>query len=99
LTDWFHLLMTALWVGGLVQVFAMIGPLRKEVSPAASSLGVFVGPFSNYARVAVVGLLLTGFYAAWLQVGTIEALLTTLYGQALLVKLILLLAPLGVAFF
>ncbi len=95
LNDWFHVAMTALWIGGLVQFFGTISPLRRTVP--ASALGKLVGYFSNYTRITVAGLLVTGLYAAWLQVGSLDGLLTTLYGRTLLVKLILLLPLLGVA--
>jgi hypothetical protein len=44
-------------------------------------------------------LLLTGLYSAWLQVGTVDALAQTAYGQTLLLKGILLLLALGLAAF
>jgi len=44
------------------------------------------------SNAALLALLITGAYSAWLFVGSLDALLTTLYGQALLFKL-LLLAP------
>lgn len=87
--DWLHLLATAFWVGGLVQFINIINPLRKEAETSAGILSTLVGHFSNLARVSVATLILTGLYGAWLHVGSIEGLLTTLYGQALLVKLIL----------
>ncbi len=93
-SDWFHLLMSSLWVGGLVAFFAVIGPVRKADTPG---LGQLTGYFSNYARVAVAGLVITGLYATWLQVGSSDGLLTTRYGQALLVKLILFLPLLALA--
>ncbi len=95
LSDWFHLAMTALWIGGLVQFFGIISPLRR-IAPAPV-LGKLVGYFSNYARITVVGLAVTGLYAGWLHVGSLAGLLTTRYGQALLAKLILLVPLLGVA--
>ncbi|CAN5571256.1 copper resistance CopC/CopD family protein [soil metagenome] len=95
LGDWFHLSMTAFWIGGLVQFFGIINPLRRTAT--APVLGKLVGYFSNYARVAIAGLAVTGLYAGWLHVGSWEGLLTTLYGQALLVKLILLVPLLGIA--
>lgn len=97
LSDWLHLTMTALWIGGLVQFFGIIGLVRRSAASATPVLGRFVGYFSNYARIAVVGLAVTGLYAAWLQVGTLAGLRTTLYGQALLVKLLLLVPLLGLA--
>ncbi len=87
LADWLHLLGTALWLGGLIHFFLVI-PLARR----AESLGLLTAWFSNMARAALLALLITGAYSAWLFVGSLDALLTTLYGQALLFKL-LLLAP------
>ncbi len=56
-----------------------------------------VAAFSNYARVAVLALVVSGVYAAWLDVGSLDALLNTVYGRALLLKLILFLPLLGLA--
>ena len=89
LDDWFHLLLTSLWVGGLVQFINVIGPVRKAFKPPEASLGTLVAYFSNFARVVIAGLLLTGLYAAWLEVGSFDALFGTLYGRVLLVKLAL----------
>ncbi|MFN8488337.1 MAG: copper resistance protein CopC [Caldilineaceae bacterium] len=97
LSDWLHLTMAALWIGGLVQFFGIIGLVRRTVISATAVLDRFVGYFSNYARIAVAGLAVTGLYAAWLQVGTLAGLRTTLYGQALLAKLLLLLPLLVIA--
>ncbi|HLA44595.1 MAG TPA: CopD family protein, partial [Aggregatilineales bacterium] len=56
-----------------------------------------VAYFSNYARTGVIALIITGVYATWLQVGSLEALLHTAYGQALLVKLALFMPLLAIA--
>jgi len=42
--------------------------------------------FSILARVALAGVLLTGLYHAWLQVGSISAMWQTPYGRTLLMK-------------
>jgi len=89
--DWVHLLLTSLWLGGLLAFGVVIGTLRRvepTVTPVVSRL---VGAFSNYARISVAGLIVTGLYAGWLQVGSIAGLTTTRYGTVFLVKLILLL--------
>ncbi len=96
--DWLHLTATTLWVGGLIHFISIIGPVRSTFKPAAPILGNVVGRFSNFARVAVVTLFVTGLYAAWLQVGDIDGLLNTPYGQALLIKLILIVPVIGLAF-
>lgn len=98
-SDWVHLAMTALWVGGLVQFLVAIPLLARSSVSAAPQVGTMVAHFSNYARVAVAGLIITGIYATWHQVTTLEALTSTLYGQLLMVKLglaVLLLAVAGV---
>jgi copper transport protein len=97
LNDWLHLTMTALWIGGLVQFLNVFSLVRRTITPVLPTFDKLVGYFSNFARVVVAGLIITGLYAAWLQVGSVEALVSTLYGQALLVKLVLILPLLGVA--
>lgn len=91
--DWLHLTASAFWIGGLIAFFVVLGAARQ----AALSASTLAGRFSNYARVAVFSLIISGFYAGWLHVGTIEGLLTTVYGQALLVKLLLVLPLLLIA--
>lgn len=95
--DFLHLLATTLWIGGLAQFVVVIGVVRRELTPSAPVLGALVGYFSNFARVAVASLIVTGLYAAWLQVGSIDGLLTTLYGQTLVVKGLLIVPLLGIA--
>lgn len=97
LGDWVHLAMTALWLGGLIQFCSIIGVLRRTEVATNPTLSRLVGYFSNYARIAVAGLVVTGVYAAWLQVGSLEGLTTTLYGRALLVKLLLFVPLLAIA--
>jgi copper transport protein len=92
-----HLVAAALWFGGLVQFINVIGPVRRHFTPAAPVLSTLIGYFSNFARVAVAILLLTGFYTAWVQIGDVKGLFTTTYGQALLVKLMLIGPLLGIA--
>ncbi len=95
--DYLHLAATALWVGGLVLFASVVGPVRRVFPSPTTTLSTLVGYFTNFARAAVVILIITGLYAAWLQVGSIEGLLTTTYGQALLVKLLLIVPLIGVA--
>jgi copper transport protein len=97
LSDWLHLLMTALWVGGLAQFLVVIPPVRRTLTPAAPMLGRLAGYFSLYARIAVIALIATGLYAMWLHVGSLEGLLTTRYGRLLVVKLLLIAPLLAVA--
>lgn len=87
--DWLHLTMMSLWLGGLAAFVVVIAPVRKTAQDAPQAVGRLVGAFSNLMRVAVAGLILTGIYSAWLLVGSVEALVTTVYGRAMLIKLLL----------
>jgi copper transport protein len=97
LNDGLHLWLMALWSGGLLQFLVVSGALRQQRRGRAASLGRLTSYFSNYARICVVGLILTGIYSAWLQVGSWEGVQNTLYGRQLLTKLILFLPLLGIA--
>jgi copper transport protein len=81
--DGLHLLASCLWLGGLV-AFALA---LVRTDHTAFEVGALVGWFSNYARITVVVIAVTGAYAAWLHVGSWEALVETVYGRALLLKL------------
>ena len=94
--DWLHLVGTTLWVGGLAAFAVVLLALRGE-SRQTILVDRLVASFSNYARAAVALLIVTGLYAAWLEVGSVEALLHTVYGQALLIKMLLLLPLLALA--
>lgn len=87
--NWLHLMATTLWVGGLIAFLLVLLILRRDAQLSAAFTGTLVARFSNYARVAVAALVITGLYAAWLHVGSLPALLNTVYGQALLVKMLL----------
>ncbi|HLU09321.1 MAG TPA: copper chaperone PCu(A)C, partial [Oceanobacillus sp.] len=83
--DWLHLLASSLWFGGLAG-FVVVLPRSNLTAPQTGEL---VAAFSNYARAAVAALLITGLYSAWLHIGSVEALMGTAYGRALLVKSVL----------
>ncbi|HEU5422455.1 MAG TPA: cytochrome c, partial [Nitrolancea sp.] len=96
--DWLHLLGTAIWIGGLLALLA--GLVYNPALPAESRRSVYASAiqhFSTVAIAAVVVLVLTGLYAAWLEVGSLEALRATRYGHALDIKLLLLVPLLGLA--
>jgi copper transport protein len=95
--DWIHLLATALWVGGLVQFILVIGVVRRSADKSTATRSHLVGYFSNFARVSVAALAVTGLYSAWLQIGSLDALFSTNYGRALLVKILLFFPVMGIA--
>lgn len=81
--DWVHLVAMAAWLGGLVPLVMVLWWARTD----RALLRVVVACFSGVALVSVATLTLTGLYLAWVQVGSLQALLPTTYGRALLVKL------------
>lgn len=94
-SDWLHIAMTVIWLGGLVPLALAIRSARRV--PATSlPLATFVPRFSRLALVCVVVLTLTGVYSYFLHIGQLDLLPATTYGRALLVKLglfVLLLLP------
>lgn len=93
--DWLHLAAGAVWIGGLVGMLVLWRSL-----PAArriAGLAVCVPRFSNAAFAAVVALVGSGIGAALLHLPTFGSLWQTSYGQALLVKIGLLLAAIVLA--
>lgn len=88
--DWLHLVAAAVWVGGLVQLSGLLPLTLASGEPIARSrlLGSLVPRFSLVAAVALASLGVTGLIEALIHVGSLENLLNTAYGQALLVKLL-----------
>jgi copper transport protein len=83
LADWVHLSAATLWVGGLVQLVAVVWPAAPELRRTA-----FLR-FSRLATVLVALLLTAGTYLSILRLPHVHDLWTTGYGHVLLVKLAL----------
>ena len=81
LADWVHLSAAILWLGGLVQLVAVVWPGAPELRRTA-----FVR-FSRLATVLVALLLVAGTYLSILRLPHLHDLWTTGYGHVLLVKL------------
>jgi len=87
LADWFHLIGMSFWFGGLAHLIIGLTILKKAdgelqtdiVYPVARRFSIMAVP-----SMAVIGL--TGIYSAYLRVGTISALIDTVYGSSLLFK-------------
>lgn len=84
IVDWVHLLAMAIWIGGLLPLALYLG-FRRRVGLQEGLPGL-VRRFSSIAITSVLLLAGTGVCSAWLQVHTFEALTTTSYGRALLIK-------------
>jgi copper transport protein len=81
LADWVHLCAATLWVGGLVQLVAVVWPAAPELRRTS-----FLR-FSRLATVLVALLLGAGTYLSILRLPRLHDLWTTGYGHVLLIKL------------
>jgi len=96
--DILHLLATGAWLGALLPLVLLLAEVRHdgssdelEVAQAATLR------FSTLGLTSVGTLLVTGLVNTWFLSGTIPALLGTLYGQLLLVKVALFATMIAVA--
>ncbi len=83
--DFIHLLLAAIWVGGLFQLLIAIQSFETD------TLAKIISTFSLVAFVCVGVIIATGTYSMIVQVEPLEAFFETLYGEALFVKLLLIL--------
>ena len=89
LADWVHLGLVSLWVGevAIAGVFAM--KAAPEMTPDdRRARAAYVRSLSNAATVALAGIVVTGLYAAWRNVGGWSNLTGTAYGQTLVAKVL-----------
>jgi copper transport protein len=87
LADWVHLIGMAFWLGGLVYLFTAIRHSRLMDAQRRTRLtSSLAGRFSVCASIFIGLIGLTGLYSAYLRLGSWSAWLTSLYGNALLVK-------------
>jgi copper transport protein len=90
--DLLHLLAASLWVGGLLALAAALLPLLpRHRNDFAALIRAGWQPFSRLAAFSVLLLIATGLYSTGRQVASLDALVGTLYGQALAAKLIIML--------
>ncbi len=100
-TDLIHLLGTALWIGGLVQLLVALPAILRPLdeSSRVRTIADVIATFSLVAFVTVGVIVLTGAYSLLLQVGSFEAFFSTIYGTTLLVKFLLVLPLLALGAF
>jgi copper transport protein len=90
--DTAHVASMAVWLGGLVM---LVGFLLRQATEA--ELGAILPVWSRWAALAVSWLVLAGLVQALVEVGTVNALVKTGYGQLVLAKAGLLTVVIGVA--
>jgi copper transport protein len=93
--DALHLIVTALWAGGLLALWRAMCPVEGQTALTNASKAELVNRFSRLAFAAVGLLVITGLYQSWIHVGSLSALTNTDYGNVLGLKLILFLVMLG----
>lgn len=99
--DWVHLIATAFWIGGIISLgVALPVALSRLVAGSGNRtrlLACLIPKFSTVALICVALLVLSGLYSTLLEVGTFDALVSTLYGQVLLAKVVIFLVVLLLA--
>lgn len=95
--DAIHLVVTALWAGGLPVLFWMLWRAPKRARLPLARAAETVNRFSPLALFSVAVLVLTGLYQSWVHLQSWSALFGSDYGGVLLLKLFLflLMATLG----
>ena len=87
LADFTHLAAVSAWVGGLAWFVLGVMALRRLPSGEQAGLvSALILRFSAMAAVCVGLVSATGVYTSFLRIGALNELFTTLYGQALLLK-------------
>jgi putative copper export protein len=96
--DILHLLATGAWLGALLPLVLLLAEVRHDGSPDELEVAQAATlRFSTLGLTSVGTLLVTGLVNTWFLSGTVAALLGTLYGQLLLVKVALFATMIAVA--
>ena len=96
--DILHLLAAGAWLGALLPLVLLLAQTRGDGSPEAVTVArTATLRFSKLGIASVGTLLATGIVNTWFLSGSVPALLGTLYGQLLLVKVALFAAMIAVA--
>jgi copper transport protein len=98
--DWLHFLGVAGWIGGLLSLMYVL-PVAVQASQGTGDrvLARAVGRFSTMALVAVALIVVTGVFQTWLEVGSWDGLVQTVYGLSVTAKIGLLVLMLLLAGF
>jgi len=99
LLDALHLMAAALWLGGLVQLALIyrVVPAEKKLSENIRTTAETISRFSQMALVSVGLLIASGLLTVTSHIPSWAALTGSLYGQALLGKIGLLVVVVGIA--
>jgi copper transport protein len=91
IADWVHLTTASAWAGGLAFMALVLFPALRSLGVTGDSRREFlarsVPRFSRLAIISVVALAVTGTYNLLLHTTDLGAILTSEYGQVLLIKI------------
>ena len=95
--DMVHLVSASVWAGGAAILVAilLIARRRLDASPFRAFVSAAIPRFSMLAIAAWISLSATGAYAAWIEIGSWDALRDTDYGHAFLIKMAIAAITLG----
>lgn len=99
--DLVHLFGAAIWVGGLFQMILTLPAWIHafEASERPRALATVIARFSIIGFLMVNVLVATGIYSLVVQVGSLEAFFETLYGQSLMLKIVIIGVVMAIAAF
>lgn len=98
-SDWLHLVTVGTWVGGLGYMMLVLFPTFRKLNYTTETRRTFLGKsiprFSRLAIASVAILGITGTYNLIIHTVDIGAIVTSTYGQVVLIKVVLFLALIG----
>ncbi|MGO8923320.1 MAG: copper homeostasis membrane protein CopD [Xanthobacteraceae bacterium] len=96
--DALHLLAAGAWLGGLPPLAMLLATAWRQKQPRwATVTAIAVQRFSLLGVISVSTLLASGIVNSWYEVGTLNNLFATSYGQLVLIKIALFAAMIALA--
>lgn len=93
--EWAHLILMALWVGTVMTAAWIVLPYFAAAGSTKRSPSGYLASVSNWASVALAGILITGLFNTFRVLGRPTDLVTTDYGWVLTTKLTLVVFAIG----
>ena len=96
-SDVLHVLAASVWVGGIACLLLVLPAATRQLEGPQRSrlLLATLARFSPLALAAVIAIAVTGVVQAYIDVRSLNALFHTTYGALIIVKIVLLLALIG----
>jgi copper transport protein len=95
--DWLHLTAVSFWVGGLITLIWVVTAVWRALPSDKQrvALATLIPNFSVVALISVAVIVITGLYASIQQIPSLDALIQTIYGESLTIKVVLFLVMLA----